>query len=441
MAFRDPAWSVFLEELRAHLEGHMTSAALAGRLGVDEEAVRNWRKGRTHPRLGQLRMIAEILHMGGDPATGDADPLFLYRRMGLLPPKPEDADLIDTAYRLQELEQSLSEAIDRVGSLGRREGANAIVGAAVRTGEWAVAVWPVTEGPADCQLRVADRIDIRRTDERPVTTDDVWQDRALKAALRASHAVPASRTPRWSADPGTSHWSISHVGSPRSPLVPLPHPGVTSVVCFALTVDSWVNDVASLIGTALGYGLTTTRDLTMETYGLRFGRTTGRHRQAVYEVLLERPPEARVLSHFARLSSPPRSPFLPPSGRWQENVIFVWLRESDELLQQWLRRGYAQATIDDLVRDRQGIDEYAADVPNPAQVITLDISQQADTSQRWQQVLECVSGALTQMVDRGFLTADLTSVHGKAELDDPSIAVPLLRWLRKDGCAAVLAAE
>jgi transcriptional regulator with XRE-family HTH domain len=61
---RDPAWAVFRTELRAHLTGRMTSAALAGKLGVDEETVSNWRKGRTHPRLGQLPRIAETLHMG-----------------------------------------------------------------------------------------------------------------------------------------------------------------------------------------------------------------------------------------------------------------------------------------------------------------------------------------------------------------------------------------
>lgn len=51
------------------------------------------------------------------------------------------------------------------------------------------------------------------------------------------------------------------------------------------------------------------------------------------------------------------------------------------------------------------------------------------------------AAALTQMVDRGLLTTDLAFVHARAEQDDPSIAVPLLRWLRKDGCAAVMASR
>jgi transcriptional regulator with XRE-family HTH domain len=440
MVFRDPAWTVFLDELRAHLDGRMTSAALAEKVGVDEETVRNWRKGRVHPRLGQLPLIAEVLQMGGDLSSGGADPLYLHRRMGLLPARPPDEDLIDAAYRLQKLEQKLAEAMDRAGSLGRREGASTVVRAAVKTGEWAVAVWPVTEGTADCPLHVADRIDIRRTDGLPVTTDDVWRDQTLKAALRAAYAVPATRNPRWSTEEGISHWAISHVGSPRSPLVRLPHPGAASVVCLALTVDSWVNDVASLIGTALGYGLTTTRDLAMEAYGLHYGATLAHHRQIAYEAKLERPPQSRVLSHHAPLGRPPCSPFLPASGRWREDVIFVWLRESDDLLRQWLTRATAEGTFEGLIEDRGRIDDYAAAVPNPDRVIALDVRQQASASAKWQQVLECVSTALTQMVDRGLLTTDLAAVQAKAEQDDPSIAVPLLRWLRKDGCAAVLEA-
>lgn len=443
MVFRDPAWDVFLEELRAHLaDGRMTSAALAEKVGVDEEIVRNWRKGRTHPLLRQLPLIAEVLQMGGDLSSGGADPLYLHRRMGLLPPKPRDEDLIDAAYRLQKLEQKLAEAMDSAGSLGRRGGPGMVVRAGVKSGEWAVAVWPVIEGTKDCPLHVADRIDIRPTDRHPVANDEVWQDQTLKAALRAAYAVPGTRIPRWSTEETDSHWAISHVGSPRSPLVRLPHPGVTSIVCLALTVDSWVNDVASLMGTALGYGLTTTRDLAMEAYGLHHGIALDDHRRIAYEVKLERPPQSRVLSHHAPLGRPPRNPFLPPSERWREDIIFVWLRESDNLLEQWLARDTTardttEGSIEDLTEDRRRIDDYAAAVPNPDRVIALPVEKQTTRSASWQQVLECVSTALTQMVNRGFLTTGLADVQAKAEQDDPSVAVPLLRWLRKDGCAAV----
>jgi hypothetical protein len=358
--------------------------------------------------------------------------------MGMLPSRPRDEELIDSAYRLQRLEEQLADATDRAGSLGRREGASMVVRAAMKTGEWAVAAWPVVEGPPDCPLRVADRIDIRRTDRRPVTTDDVWQDPTLKAALRASYAVPASRGPRWSTEPGVAHWSITHVGSPRSPLVQLHHPGVASVICLALTLDSWVNDVASLLATALGYGLTLTRDLAMETYGLRAGHTTSRHRQIAYETIRDRLPESRVLSHYARLDNSPRSPFTSPSHHWDNDVIYVWLREDDDVLQEWIDRDYPEGTLEHLIIHRQTVDDFASQVPNPAQVITLDISRQEGPAAKWQQVLECVSSALTQMVDRGFLTTDLAFVRTKAEQDDPSIAVPLFRWLRKDGCAAVI---
>ena len=108
------------------------------------------------------------------------------------------------------------------------------------------------------------------------------------------------------------------------------------------------------------------------------------------------------------------------------------------MLQEWIDRGYPEVNLEHLITHRFALDDFAAQVPNPAQVITLDISRQTGPTAKWQHVLECVSSALTQMVDRGFVTTDLTFVHAKAEQDDPSIAVPLLRWLRKDGCAAVI---
>src|SRR5262249_6723269 len=162
----------------------------------------------------------------------------------------------------------------------------------------------------------------------------------------------------------------------RSPVVQFPHQGMTTVVCLALTVASWVTDVASLIGTALGYGLTTTRDLAMEAHGLHSGHTLPRHRWIAYEAMLGRPPESRVLSHFSPLEDHSRSPFLPSSGQWHDDLVFVWLRESDDLLRDWAQDGPNRKPIDAIIEDRQRISDFASSVPHPSRVITLDVSLQ-----------------------------------------------------------------
>ncbi|MFY1649270.1 hypothetical protein ACN27J_33095 [Solwaraspora sp. WMMB762] len=165
--------------------------------------------------------------------------------------------------------------------------------------------------------------------------------------------------------------------------------------------------------------------------------TRAEHRLAAYDAKLQRPPECRVLSHHTPLPGSLRSPFMPMSGRWPENVVFVWLREDDGLLRQWLERPTSEFTFDRLASDRAAIDQYAQAAAEPERIITVDTRQTRDTTARWQQVLESVSTALSQMVERGLLTTDLTAVQEKAELDDPAVAGPLLRWLRADACAAV----
>ncbi len=417
----------------------MTSGALARQVGVTEEAVRNWRRGKTHPSLAQLPRIAAALRMGADPDDGGiGDPLYLLRRMNVISPTADDAELIDTAHRLQKLELKLADAMGRAGAYGRAEGAAGIVRAAVASGTWAVAVWPAIEGTPTCQMHVADRVDVKRTDGQPTTTQLVWRDPSMKAALRAAYAVPATREPRWSEADDVSHWAISHVGSPRNPIVERPYRRITSLGFVALTASSWVNDVASLVATALGYGLTTTRDLAMEAHGLTSGVTLGSQRRTAHHRLLERPPEAGAWSHHAPLGRVPESPFVARSGLWRQDVAFVWIRESDELLQRWVDNDPSRGDVATLIADRAHIDEFVADVPNRRQILTYQVGARETVEEKWQQVLEAVSTVLTALVDRGLLLAtEMAAVRERVERSDPAISVPLMRWLEADGCMAV----
>ncbi len=61
-----------------------------------------------------------------------------------------------------------------------------------------------------------------------------------------------------------SRWAIGRIGSPLSPTIRKPHPGFTSLNFASLTVSSWVNEAASLVAFAIGYGQSTTRDMAMD---------------------------------------------------------------------------------------------------------------------------------------------------------------------------------
>ena len=454
MTEREPAWDAFATELRHSLKLlGMTTAQLCTALdipGLGVETVANWRKGRARPRLSYLPRIAEILQAGQGP-DDDRDPLHLLRQMGLLPPKPASREIIDAAYGLQKLELKLSDAEDRAATMGQREGAAAVVRAAIATGRWAVAVWPATEGPDDCRLRIADRIDITRCDDGPpATAESVWQDRELNAALRNAYALPGVRVPRWASDNdnAVSRWSISHVGAPMSPAVSTAHPRLRSVAFTALTVDSWVNVVASLTALALGYGLTTTRDLAMETFGLPAGATSPEsatrpeHRTVVHRELLRRAPSKRVWSHHAPLAHPRTSTFTSPREPWRTDVVHIWLRESDALLEQWLTTRGDDHQLDALRQDREFLTNQIRDLPNPNQVVSLDVQLpregQQQLTQRWNQALHGVKHVLNELVRRDLLTGDLTAVHRHTETAKPtSNTSKLLAWLRAHDCLAV----
>lgn len=444
MRVKDPAWDVFVSELRDHMgrpvkdaQGRQlsrtTSRMLAARLGVDQSLVDNWRQEKVRPRLAQLPQIAEALSMGGG-TQGEYDPLFLPRRMGILAPEPAAEQLVDAAYRLQKLELKTAEAAEWAAQQGRGGGAAAIVKAAMSLGDWAVATWPIVDGPADCRMRVADRIDIRRCDNGPVNGQMVWANPTLKSALRASFAVPGSRRPRWS-DPGptVSGWSISHVGSPMSPKVPARYPNLASIAFTSLTVDSWVNDVASLSALAIGYGLTTTRDLAMEASGLTAQRTRPEDRMTAHRARLARTPNKRVWSHHSPLgSSSPEDLFLPPNGAAPRDVLHVRLRESDALLQLHAERPEAApVTAEQLVADRARIDEVLDANKRLPRVLTIDVDMFKESSDRWTQVLHCVLRVLSELAESDLVAAqDLVAVHENLLQNDPRVGGPLIGWLR-----------
>ena len=395
----------------------------SGTTPVSDDTVNNWRKGLTHPRLEMLPRIGRALRLGGG-TEGAHDPTYLLRRMGLLP-AGEHVDAYALAYRIQKLDLRWREALERNAQAGRDHGIAVILNAVRKSQRWAVAIWPAVEGPADCRMHVADRIDFQRLHtDRPVHNDEVFHDEVLHSALREAYAVPSTRTPRWSGpkNDAVSTWSISHVGAPMSPHRRSAHPGAASVLCYALTVDSWVNDIASLLALALGYGLTTTRDLAMEVTRTPLGKSRTESLSHAHSALLAHPPGRRVWSHHAPAGIPCPDPFAVN----KRDVPVVWVRETDALLEQHCAQRHL--SLDEALRHRNSLDSLAAE--HGGRILRIDADASHDTAARWAQVLHNTVAIFRHLDNSQALHDDVRSHWEFLSTSDPGVAKPFLQWLR-----------
>ena len=447
---RDLGWIAFSRALSEAMQGdpdkgipEMTNRELelqlhlAGEGSVTQAKIRRWRSGAGRPPLAQIPTISRILGMGARH-RGEHDPSFILREMGLLDRGPSLGTGVDLALRLSKLQQKYQEAIARQGEFSRTQGVLNVIAAGVQSGKWAVAVWPVISGTDECQMHVADRIDIRRADGTPTTDEEVWADGTLKTALRDCYALRTSvgypHRRRWSTDddPGVSRWAVSHVGSPFSNIVSEQHQGLRSVSISAITVQSWVNDVGALLAFALGYGFTLTRDLASEISGASPGATTMADRHTVHSELLKRPPRLRVWTHHA----PPLDGAQHYLVESNESTGRIHIHESDVLLKRHHSRrqvaGDPNLTVDDLRRYRDQVANAAA---AGDQVLVLEAKEfdLDDTAGRWRQSLEHSHAALQFLMWRYEIgDAPVVRAWPRVKQAHPSTAAPYLDWLSKE---------
>jgi hypothetical protein len=438
---KDQSWAAFQGFLNDALTqpSQITSRALADDLAltdVTEEIVANWRRGRSHPQLAWLPAVVETLNrLRGELHHVSFSELLAI--MGMIVPA-SDTELVDAAVRLQKLELKIEDANARATELGRTSGAASIVQAAVRSGRWSVAVWPAWEGPEDAEpIHVADRVDIMRipTTKRALTAEEVWKDPEIKAALRSARAIRSAVTPRTSEGivVPSSSWSILNLGSPRDALVADPWRGLPASICFgAATVDSWVNDVASIVALQIGYGLTSVRDLVMDIHGLTYGEQTTTARLQVHDRLVERPPRRRVWSFAGGLGVGPDDTAERIRRALKGNTIFVILQESRRRLEETSEK--RDIPLDDLERERDDWALLESALPRD-RVIPLPVEFLESRPERWRQALEQSLDTLEALEGFGKIvrSAELTRVAELAVLRYPDVAAPLNSWLENAG--------
>ncbi|MFE4542413.1 hypothetical protein [Arthrobacter sp. NPDC056727] len=447
---RDKSWAIFTRELNNWMDHRQVGPAdLVERLqelglhDVHLGKVKNWRNG-TGCLLAELPYFVRALEMGGK-GDGSFNPNYLAEKMGIIPETPSREDVVDLAYRVQKLELKYHGALERASEAANFAGAAGIVSAAVQSRNWAVAVWPAVEGPEECRLHVSDRIDIRPNVyeiDPEITPQVVWEDPVMRDALRVAYAIPAGRKPRWSYhEPGVTSWSISHIGKPMAPTIRAEHPGFSTINFYSQTVDSWVNDVASLTATVLGYGLTTTRDLAMEYYGIFGDQILGEHREPMHRWLLDRPLRRRVSSHYGPISNKGPTPFANSADEFNGHTFHVWLQEDESLLQEWFDFAPREPhiTVSGMLDDQKFLTEKVRTMGLGDALITLPVHnmKKENTEGRWMQVLETVLSVVNHLEEHHMLSHDFAAAQRLMLQARPNIAGPLYRWLKANGCLAV----
>jgi hypothetical protein len=440
------AWSIFAIVLKREMSRTSTSShVLAGRLRktdpkVTDESVANWRRERARPALELLGPIVDALNLERRTEPGE-DPFSLLRllqEMNVMPKNSDDPRLFDRAYRLLKMQLKQQDAEDAFSDLGRRAGAARVVQAAVKSSKWGVTVWPQYEGPdPDTLLHVADRIDIHRleADDRLVD-DSVWSYPAMKNALRATNAMPSAHEddPRWpNRTPSeTSKWAISHVTSSREPIVSSPWPGLRGVALVATTGKGWVNEIASLVATGLGYGLITTSQLAMTAFGRRPSEVRLLDLYKFHHDLLEVPPHRRVWSHWGVPPNMEGSPFGQYSNAVDATPRFIFLDETNDVLE---GARFGRLTFKELADARDRL-RLAADAFPSSHLKTVTIEDFDDPSKQWRQIFDQAAEILRWLREPGrgtFASRDVRVAHAESALRDPGVAKPFLDWLHTDG--------
>lgn len=436
----DPAWAKFAQTLRDLLNGppRITSSTLAAGLGVDVETVDNWRRGRSRPQLAQLPQVMEVVAQNRPNDLRAQERFYLLQAMGVVPQRLNDEELFDRAFRLRRLEEKLTEV--RMQAVGN--GAACVVQAAVMSGEWMVGVVPLFEGPLNCRIHTGDRLDIRRIAEPnlPVPHDEVWRDPKMKSALRASNAFPsfalAPTFPRTSDDQQDGMWAIAHTGVSKGPQVPDAWPDVRTICVFGITYSSGVHEVGDFLSIALGYGLITTRELAMETFGMPATMTRTDQRAAAHGWLCRQPPWRRVWCHYGLDGDLNSSPLQKVLGKRRESVGVVWLREDDQLIRHDHKRRPGDASsAGEAAEYRDWLDtrHKRSDGIDP---LVVDVNYIEDRNERWVQALETSMQVLVRLRDLGFPSSSelprLEAIHSQVSAIDPQ-ASTILSWFRSKG--------
>lgn len=452
----DKSWVSFEKELRKAMAGPppITTRALYNELrrsdalaaNITEEKIANWRRGRGHPQLASLRQVAESLGKL-QHRQGSKNPIqlgHLLKEMGIVE-EIDDAEIVHKALRVQKLDTKLRDSYLKAAALGRQAGASLIVQAAIRSGNWAVGVWPAYEGPDEAtRMHVADRIDIVRTINAsreqkwwyPLSDEDVWSDPIMKEALRSTHAIRIKAGPRIAGllpdGYPKSIWSIPYLGSPRDAIIADPWPNLNGSVCFvSAATGNWAINVAAIVAIQIGYGFTSVRDLVMEIEGVTPSKASAMQHLRAHDQLVARPPHRRVWSYTGGLGEEPDEAAERAEHAASGTTTFVILREDDQLLN-LIADQHPNIDRSALERRRSTLEKIAEMSDNRA--LTLEVNAQTSRQDRWNQALTHALASLQFLESTGRIKrSDVIHAAERPTSHDDRLIKPLNDWMRQHG--------
>jgi hypothetical protein len=437
----DPGWGRFEEALSKTSPRDLADRLRSEIPGIDAALASNWKQGKARPQFQDFPAISRAI---GKRAT------FLAEALGVVPALDKTASrLVALQTSVWEMEDRLEE-LDREVSLRRDAAVGSIVANAAKTDRWAVAVCPNLQGPAGFRFHVADRLDFTRVDDGPVAEAALLDEQSLAESLSKAHAT---RSRGASASPSNRFFPVANDGMdlltysvprltamfPPGTKTPLWNQGAVAVT--ALSEQSGAADTAGFVARILNFGLIRTNALEAEIYEAgpvetQLSELSWRRQHELHNSFLKHPQLRYVWAHHVGLNedgiAPPPEEIFAAIGD-DSKLTCIWLRESDELLEQTMSTDLAAQFL--IARDE--IDEHLAG-RHDKRVIVLDVdfrpggTEKVDGDMRMEQSLASAAAAVEAMIDRGFVSR--AAVESSVQLltlpERSSIARTLHRWLR-----------
>lgn len=325
---RDPSWAGFAVWLSDRMDAsRIGPTAMAKYLGREDRitpsTITKWRAGSQHPRLADLPAVAVALGV---------DPVDVAIELGVLPGSYAGGVQIDMAIRLAEFQAHIADLHAERMSQSIQSGMANLLNAVLQKQRWGLAVQPAVEGPPGQQLRLANRLAFRRTDDVQPRVEDVLSD--FGPQLRELHAS-SSYIGGWPADGDVAppvRFSVPVYTQPHRPSGPA-HAYCPAVVVLSTTIKSWAPVFSRHLADDLGYGLTSGLDLAASTHNKSIDLTVSKERADQSFLLIRNAPARYVSYHYESSEVRDSRTMEALSTMPADDTKIVWMREDDQLLQ------------------------------------------------------------------------------------------------------------
>lgn len=387
-------------------------------------------------------------------APANKEEVRLLGRMTAWPRSPSEREIIDRLLTLERLDRKIMAYEDRLSAVALDRSPAIVQRAVLASRTYGMSLWPVLAGPSERpehQLHVSDRVDLRRLDGGETDEQSAWED--LGEALAQAGAWPSIAEPRWPYAGSKkqdvrylSRWNLHRLAAPRGPQIQHPHPGFPAIAFTATVSSSWVENLASLVALVLGYGFSSTTDLSRQVDEPSRYTPKTEVRNRVHSQLLRDPGDRRVWAHASKFDAThPGSPWAPSPGTTHPDLVHVHLVEDDDLLDatEADRRNVRTFGPGDKEQWKHARDAALRNAPRSERVLLLSVPHaKGSLTDKWRHTFDRVLCVLHFLEGLGFEpSAGLGPSQARWVEDGDGLVRPAFTWLREHGAPYVKAPE